>query len=163
MQALGRMPDERLSPSRLGRWGFFDMFYGLQAQATADVLTRLPASLPLQERGALLFEFETGRSFMFYTFCPTLACFSVPPLLVCGAAHHDHDVARRCIQLCVVSDHHHPRVQELTTEPARSEALNFVNGGDLDDCSNLLAVICKFRFGHAAERRCEGGHASINR
>ena len=86
----GHLPRDGIPPAVCKRWDecpmrglrlpdlaagdLFDMFYGLQAQATADLLTRLPASLPLQERGALLFEFEIGRSFMFYTLCLKLAC-----------------------------------------------------------------------------------------
>ena len=142
---------------------FFDTFETLQQQSVVDFMQSLPPSLAAEQRSQLLHDFEKGRAHLFYTFTLKLAAFSVPPLCLCGIAHHNANVARELMTRCLESDAAHPKMQELKSEPLRSEAQLFVEGASLAELENLVLFVAKLKFGFAVERQIEGGHARVFR
>ena len=143
---------------------FFKMFEGLQRSSAVALMQALPVDLRAADKSELLQNFERGRAHLYYTFTLKLAPFKVPPLLVCGAAHHSAAIARDALSRCLASSDTHPKIKELQSDPIRSEAVMFCDdSSELSELPHLQAFVTKLKFAFAVERKIEGGHAKVFR
>ena len=85
-----------------------------------------------------------------------------PPLLLFACGHHDPSVCSRCIGRCLRSNSNHPRIRKLQRAPLPEQAQEVSEGAALEEFEQLAEFVSEVRWGFSAERRVEGGHATIH-
>ena len=140
----------------------FKYFEDLCHTAILQVMHGLPQGLQPALRADLVNEFEAGRSYLVFQMSLKLSSYMAPPCLLFACAHHDRTVQHRALRQCLHASSSHPRVLELQCEPLRSEAVQFLEGGEVFELDNLMGVLAALKFGSCTERLVEGGRGFIH-
>ena len=141
---------------------FFAKFEQLYELPAAQLLLSLPTDISAACRSECLLDLDRGRSHLLFVLTLKLSSFMEPPCLLLAAAHHNVAASMRAVRTCLASACQHTLVQQLQTEPVKSEALEYLDGEDLQGLTSLVSFIAQLRFGFSSERRVEGGHSRVN-
>lgn len=132
-------------------------------RTAAELFTGFPAALADEDKSTCIRDFEAGRSHLVFMLNLKLAYCSQPPFVLHGAAHHCRSVASDCLRRCLASSCQHKKIQDLQTPPLQQQAEMFCAGATLTSLPELEFFIASLKFGYAAERRVESGHARVHR
>lgn len=121
---------------------FFSVFEKLQNEAAVSLVAAL-GEISEVDKAKLLQDFERGRSFLLHTFALKLSAFTVPPLLVCAAAHHSTVVSHNALRVCLHCDDEHPQIKKLQSHPLNSQAQEFLDGVELAELPELGLFHCR--------------------
>ena len=142
---------------------FIEMFRLLCDVTAAQLMLSLPEDISEAERGVCLQEFERGRAHLLFEFTLKLHAYGSPPLLLFAVAHHKHDRMRRALKTCLEAQSKHPKIKMLQASPLREQAMQVLEGSDIQEHEELQMFVARLRFGSASERGVEAGHAIVNR
>jgi len=139
---------------------FGDTLEAHLAISAVELLGLLPRGLDAASRAILLRDFERAKDHLRFVFAVRLQHWDQLPCLIFGAAYHDDEISRLCVELGLVEPSEHPRLKLLKTE-LREEAESYVTGTPLVDLPLLREYIAAMKFIPTAERSIEGEHAKV--
>lgn len=129
LEKWSRCPMRAKRLPELAAGDFFRMLGELYNICAATLMQDLTAEgVPNEQSAILIMAFERGRGFLTFYFTLKLSCFMVPPALLCGFAHFNPEVSRRCLQTCLVSNCKHPKIRQIQTEPMRTDVIMYLEG-----------------------------------
>ena len=138
-----------------------------------ELVLRHCTQLTANERATVLADFEIGKNVILLHMQVKMSPWTVLPLKLCGMSHHDSDIARRCMVICLAqweraSAQQKQRMHALChtmlsrAHPLRRQVIRFIQGVPLEQLPALTPYVNALGFIPNIEIGVERLHAFVS-